>query len=118
MDVAIGEVSFGQVSIHFQCIAMFKVAIDVGEGEGRGSVLSFIRTFPFLKLCLDSDILFRSPGPLLVNVVVLSDVVLFLQVGYLPTNVNTHQILQKCTLSVNIVQHGKKNGIYEYCFLK
>ena len=87
---------------------MFKVAIDVGVGEGRASVLSFIRTFPFLKLCLDSDILFRSPGPLLVNVVVLSDVVLFLQVKYLPTNKNTHQILEKCPLSVNVVQHWIK----------
>ena len=64
MDVAIGEVSFGQVSIHFQCIAMFKVAIDVGVGDVRGSVLSFIRTFPFLKLCLDT-LIFSSDPPAL-----------------------------------------------------
>ena len=45
------------------------------------------------------------------NVVVLSDVVLFLQVKYLQTNVNTHQILQRCTLSVNIVQDWEEMGL-------
>ena len=44
------------------------------------------------------------------NVVVLSDVVLFLQVKYLPTNVNTHQILQN---SVNIVQQWKQMGFLD-----
>ena len=63
------------------------------------------------------------------NVVVLSDVVLFLQVKYLQTNVNTHQILQKCTLSVNIVQDWEEMGfmaivswnerlLYKYTFAR